>query len=135
MQDYQRLEVWKLAHELVLLVYPACASFPSSEIYGLTSQIKRAALSIPANIAEGCGRDSAMDFARFLQISQGSASELDYHLRAARDLHFLEEVTYQRLVKTLTSVRKMLTSLILTVRSAKQLSIKAPRRQQTATNQ
>jgi four helix bundle protein len=89
MQDFRQLDVWKEAHELTLAVYKASASFPTSEIYGLTSQVKGAAYSIPSNIAEGCGRDTALDLARFLQIAQGSASELDYHLLLARDLGFL----------------------------------------------
>jgi four helix bundle protein len=116
MQDFRQLDVWKEAHELTLAVYKASASFPTSEIYGLTSQVKRAAYSIPSNIAEGCGRDTALDFARFLQIAQGSASELDYHLLLARDLGFLGTEDYLHLSTWLTRTRKMLTSLTYRVR-------------------
>jgi four helix bundle protein len=90
-QDYRHLKVWEKAHQLTLAVYKATVPFPKDELYGLTSQIRRACTSIPANIAEGCGRDGDAEFARFLRIAMGSASELDYHLLLARDLGFLNE--------------------------------------------
>ena len=116
MQDYRRLDVWKQSHELTLMVYKFTTGFPATETYGLTSQVRRAASSIPANIAEGCGRDGGLDFARFLQIAQGSAGELDYHLLLGRDLALLNENDYVTLTTNLTIVRKMLTSLIRRVR-------------------
>ena len=85
MKDFKELRVWQKAHSLALEVYQATRSFPRDEIYGLTSQIRRAAVSVGANIAEGCGRRSDGEFARFLQIARGSASELEYHLLFARD--------------------------------------------------
>jgi len=86
--------------------------FPKDELYGLTSQIRRASASIPANIAEGSGRESEAEFGRFLQIAAGSASELDYHLLLAHDLKFINEVDYVAVTDILTEVRKMLTALL-----------------------
>jgi four helix bundle protein len=84
-------------------------------VYGLTSQLRRAASSIGANLAEGCGRQTNPEFARFVKIAMGSASELDYHLLLSRDLGFLEDDSYERFSKALIEVRKMLTSLLATV--------------------
>ena len=78
MQDFRKLAVWRKAHELTLAVYASTARFPRDEIYGLTSQLRLPASSVPANIAEGCGRGSNADLARFLQIALGSASEVEY---------------------------------------------------------
>lgn len=86
--------------------------FPKEELYGLTSQIRRACASIPANVAEGCGRGSDAEFARFLQIAMGSASELEYHLLLARDLNLLNSSDYNQLAREVTEVKRMLTSLI-----------------------
>lgn len=86
MKDFRELKVWARAHELTLLVYQATGSFPREEMYGLTSQLRRAAASVPANLAEGCGRNGDAEFARFCFIAMGSASELDYHMILARDL-------------------------------------------------
>jgi four helix bundle protein len=86
--------------------------FPRDELYGLTSQIRRSCASIPANIAEGCGRGGDGEFARFLQIAMGSASELEYHLLLASDLKFLDGSNYERLATEVTEVKRMLTSLI-----------------------
>lgn len=89
MGDFRRLKVWEKSHLLTLAVYAAVAPFPKDEPYGLTSQVKRSASSIPANIAEGCGRDRDTELARFLEIAMGSASEREYHLQLAHDLGFL----------------------------------------------
>jgi hypothetical protein len=78
-KGFRDLKVWEKAHQLTLQVYKATASFPKEEMFGLTSQIRRAAASIPANIAEGCGRSGDAELGRFLQIAMGSASELEYH--------------------------------------------------------
>jgi four helix bundle protein len=112
MQGFRRLNVWQKAHDLTLEVYKATVRFPKEELYALTSQLKRAAASIGANIAEGCGRGSDADFARFLLIAMGSASELEYHLLLARDLQFLPEEKYQRLEALTIEVKRMLASLI-----------------------
>jgi four helix bundle protein len=89
MKSFRGLKVWHSAHQLTLAVYKATAKFPKEELYALTSQMRRAASSIPANIAEGCGRGTDADFGRFLQIALGSASELEYHLLLAFDLKLL----------------------------------------------
>ncbi|NTW50172.1 MAG: four helix bundle protein, partial [Chlorobiales bacterium] len=97
MKDFRELKVWHKAHELAINVYKTSKEFPKEELYGLTSQSRRAASSVPANIAEGCGRDSPADFARFLQIAIGSASELEYHLLLAHDLEMLSSDHYNKL--------------------------------------
>ena len=116
MQNFRDLNVWKKGHELALAVYRVSAAFPKGEQYGLTSQIRRACTSIPANIAEGCGRGSNTELARFLQIAMGSASELEYHLLLARDLGFLNEPGYEALAGQVTEIKRMLTSLIAKVK-------------------
>jgi four helix bundle protein len=111
------LKVWEKAHRLTLEVYKVTTSFPKDELYGLTSQTRRAAASIPANIAEGCGRETKVELARFLQISMGSASELEYHLLLARDLNFLSEATHGPLESHVTEVKRMLTALIQRIKA------------------
>jgi four helix bundle protein len=112
MKDFRKLEVWEKAHKFVLSVYLATEKYPKTELYGLTSQIRRASVSIPTNIAEGCGRGSDADFARFLQISMGSASEVEYELMLSRDLGFLEPSHYLDLEKQILSVKQMLAALL-----------------------
>ncbi len=112
MRDFHKLQVWQKAHNLALAVYRATGGFPRAETYGLTSQLRRAGASIPANIAEGCGRDSAAELARFLNIAMGSASELEYHLLLAHDLQFLATSDYQRLTRHVTEIKKMLTGYV-----------------------
>jgi len=108
MRDYSRLEVWELAHRFVLDLYTTTKLYPADERYGLTSQTRRAAASIPANIAEGCGRSSKVDFARFLDIAAGSASEVEYHLLLAKDLGYLPEEQHSHLSECVRRVKKML---------------------------
>ena len=112
MQDFKKLSVWKKSHLLTLELYKATSSFPNSEIYGLTSQIRRASASIPANIAEGCCRGSDLEFKHFLTIALGSASELEYHLLLAKDLHFLKEESHNNLNIQTNEVKKMLIAFI-----------------------
>lgn len=112
MKDFRSLRVWEKAHELALRVYPDTTGFPREETYGLMSQIRRAAASVPANIAEGCGRGGDGEFSRFVQIAMGSASELEYHLLLAKDLRFLDEPHFRSLEESVTEVKKMLSSLI-----------------------
>ncbi len=104
--------MWEKSHRLTVEVYKVTVSFPASELYGLTSQIRRASSSIPANIAEGCGRGSGAELTRFLHIAMGSASELEYHLLLAHDLDYLEDLNYQHLADCTTEVKRMLASLI-----------------------
>jgi four helix bundle protein len=97
MQDFRNLKVWEKAHDLTLGVYGATANFPSHELFGMRSQIRRATMSIPANLAEGCGRGTDPEFRRFVQIAMGSACEVEYFLLLARDLTYLDEVDHARL--------------------------------------
>ena len=117
MQDFKQLKVWKKAHMLTLKIYKMTTNFPKEELFGLTSQIRRASASIPANIAEGCGRGGDADFARFLQIAMGSASELEYHLLLARELNYLNKSEYEDSNKQVIDIKRMLTTLIKTVRT------------------
>jgi len=117
MRDFHKLQVWRKSHTLVLEVYSLTKSFPKDELYGLTNQIRRAATSIPTNIAEGCGRDSNPDFLRFLYIAMGSASELEYLLQLANDLEYFNNENYQELNMKTTEIRRMLNSFIYTIRT------------------
>jgi four helix bundle protein len=117
MKDFRQLKVWEKSHQLALAVYKATKEFPKEELYGLTSQIRRSSMSVPTNIAEGCGRFTNADFARFLQMAMGSASEAEYQLILARDLGFLSNDVYEKLHNDTEKVKRMLTSLIKTIRS------------------
>lgn len=112
MRDFRQLKVWENAHVLALAVYNATSTFPKTEAFGLTSQLRRAAVSIPANIAEGCGRSGEPELARFLRIALGSASELEYHLILSADLNYLNKSDSQVLSEQVTAIKRMLTSLI-----------------------
>lgn len=117
MQDFRNLKVWKAAHGLTLTLYETTAMFPRSEMFGLTSQIRRASASIGANIAEGCGRRGDPELVRFLQIAMGSASELEYHILLARDLKMLSEERYALSSGRIVEIKKMLGSLIHRLRT------------------
>jgi four helix bundle protein len=112
MQDFKKLVVWQKAHLLAVDIYRVSATFPNYELYGLTSQIRRACVSIPANIAEGCGKDGDAEFCRYLRIALGSTTELEYHLLLARDLKFITNDCYKILDDHVSQIRKMLISLI-----------------------
>jgi four helix bundle protein len=111
-QHFKNLKVWEKSHALTLDVYKLSKIFPREELYGLTSQMRRASVSVGANIAEGACRGGDADFARFVQIAAGSASELEYHLLLARDLEFLREADYQRLSTQTQEVKRMLAALL-----------------------
>lgn len=117
MQNFRKLAVWQKAHEITLVVYRISSTFPSDERFGLTSQIRRCASSVPANIAEGSARGSDADYARFLQIALGSSAELDYHLLLAHDLEFLDLDTCNNLSQKIETVGKMLNAFIQKLRS------------------
>ena len=117
MKGFRDLKVWEKSHELTLEVYKLSKEFPAGEIYGLTNQVRRAGSSIAANIAEGCGRNSDADFARFLHIAMGSASELEYHLLLAKDLGMLSQSSYANVEEKVTEVKRMLSSLILKLKA------------------
>ena len=117
MQDYRDLKVWERSHQLAKEIYHATRTFPKSEEYGLTSQIRRAAVSIPTNIAEGCGRRSRPELANFLQIAMGSASELEYLILFVKELDMLSDNKYDPFSKEISEIKRMLASLIITVRA------------------
>jgi len=96
MRNYRDLQVWNKAHDLTLELYRVSRGFPREETYGLTSQLRRAAISIGANLAEGCGRRTSNELARFVRIAMGSASELDYHLLLCRDLGLMKSADFTR---------------------------------------
>jgi four helix bundle protein len=112
MQDFRNLKVWEKAHELVLDIYRVTASFPKDEQFGLTSQMRRSSASIPTNLAEGCGRVGNAELTRFVRISMGSASELEYQLLLSHDLKLLSAITYGELAERTAEVKKMLASLV-----------------------
>jgi four helix bundle protein len=111
MHNYRRLDVWRRSREFVVDVYRATDTFPSDERFGLSSQLRRAAVSIPSNIAEGAGRGSLADFARFVRIAIGSACEVETQLDLSADLFFIEASDYRRLVKDAWQIKSMLRGL------------------------
>ncbi len=117
MRNFKELKVWQKSHQLTLAVYKATSAFPKEEVYGLTSQIRRASASIAANIAEGCGRSGEAELGRFLQIAMGSASELEYHLLLAHDLGLMKTGEYQQLSNEVIEVKRMLTVFIQKLRA------------------
>jgi four helix bundle protein len=122
MQDFRNLDVWKKAHGLTLSlsVYRITKDFPDDERFGLTSQLRRSAASVGANLAEGCGRGSDADFSRHVQIAMGSASEVEYQLLLARDLDYLNADVHLELQEEVSRVKRMLASLLKTLRSQQQ---------------
>jgi four helix bundle protein len=115
-KDFRKLTVWHKAHATTVAVYQATRGYPRDELYGLASQTRRAAVSIAANIAEGCGRATDADFARFLDMASGSANELEYHLLLACDLQFLSPKEHEPLAASVREVKQMLTSLVKRLR-------------------
>ncbi len=112
MRDYRKYKIWELGHELTLYIYKISQNFPQEEMYGMTSQMRRAAYSIPSNIAEGCGRESEAEFRRFLVIAQGSASELEYFAILAHDLGYIDDNIYTELDDRVNKIRRSLNNLI-----------------------
>ena len=117
MQNYKDLKVWEKAHKLTVSIYKMTMTFPKDETYALVSQVRRAASSIPANIAEGCGRNTNADFANFLNIAMGSSNELDYFLLLAKDLVYISEEIYTKIEKLIGEIKAMLIALISKVRT------------------
>ena len=111
MSDYRKLKVWEKAHALTLQTYAATKSFPREELYGLTSQLRRASVSIGSNIAEGTGRRSPREFAYFLRVAIGSAHEIQYQYLVARDLGWLSPAEHAALDRSAGEVRAMLDAL------------------------
>jgi four helix bundle protein len=112
MKDFRNFTVWQKSHQLTLDVYKIVHNYTKEEQFGLISQMKRSSSSIPTNIAEGCGRNSDKDFARFLIIAFGSANELEYQIILSKDLNFLNEETSEKLFSQIEEIKKMLNALI-----------------------
>ncbi len=112
MKDFRSLKVWERAHTLTLAVCKSTEQFPKQELHSLTNQIQRAAVSVPANIAEGCGKDSDAELKRFFIIAMGSASELEYLLLLAHGPGYLQADRYQPIQNDLVEARKMLNAFI-----------------------
>jgi four helix bundle protein len=117
MQDFRKLKMWEKAHQLTLAVYKVTVKFPKEETYGLISQIRRAAASIPTNMAEGCGRDTEPEFNRFMQIAMGSACETEYQLLLAKDLGYLGNDDYLKMNEQLSEIKRMLSTLIVKIKN------------------
>ena len=117
MQDFRNLKIWQKGHELTLDIYKLTAGFPKTEQYGLVSQIRRASSSIPTNIAEGCGRHGNKELARFVQISMGSASEVEYQLILAHDLGYINQDAFRSLTSKTVELKKMMSRFINALRN------------------
>lgn len=117
MQNYKDLKVWTKSHEITLKIYSLTKGFPKEEMYSLTNQLRRCVSSIPANIAEGCGKNGKNDFGRFLNIALGSANETEYFLLLSRDLSYLQTEDHRQLEKSINEIKAMLISLIQKVRA------------------
>ena len=111
MNNFKELKVWQRAIELVILIYKITQTFPKEEVYGLTSQIRRAASSIPSNIAEGAGRMSPEDFIHFLNIARGSSFELETQLIIAHELNYVNQPDFESLTQKLDEIQKMISGL------------------------
>lgn len=119
MRDFRKYDVWKLSHEFVLDIYSITKIFPNNEQFGLTSQIRRAALSIPTNIAEGCGRKTDTEFVRYLHISQGSTHETEYLCQLSYDLKYIDESTYFDLNENINVIKRKIFHLEKTINETK----------------
>ncbi len=118
MRDFRQLRIWELSHNLTLKIYRITKGFPKEELFSLTSQMRRSSSSIPTNIAEGCGRGSNSDYARFLQIAVGSSSELDYQILLAKDLEYIDNTLYAELNNEISSLQRQLVAFLQKVRAA-----------------
>lgn len=117
MRPHEKLDVWKKAVAIVTVVYQVTKTFPSDERFGLTSQIRRAGVSIPGNIAEGAARQSNKEFCQFLSIAQGSASELETELLIAKNLGFLSSEDYERVYDEINAIARMIVGLSKAVKN------------------
>lgn len=116
MVDYRNYIVWQKSHRLVIDIYKTTSKFPKCEQFNFVSQINRAALSIPTNIVEGCGRETQNELIRFLYISSGSAHELEYLICAATELNFIDNDLSKKLLSEISEIKKMLFALIQTIK-------------------
>lgn len=112
MRDHRKLQAFQFAHELVLSIYKCTADFPKQEMFGLTSQVRRAAVSVPANIVEGCARQSQKEYLNFLNIAFGSLREVGYYIELSKDLGYVTDSQQQSLSEQYTQCAKVLYGLI-----------------------
>jgi four helix bundle protein len=117
MIDYKKYNVWQKSHALVIKIYEITSIFPKTEQYNLVSQINRAVVSIPTNIAEGCGRETQKELIRFLYFSSGSTHELEYLIYLSSDLKLIEKETSIKVLEDIVEIKKMLASLIRKISS------------------
>jgi four helix bundle protein len=115
MRDFRKYKVWEQSHQLALQIYSLTKGFSKEEIYGLTSQIRRASISVPTNIVEGAAKASEKDFARFLGISYASAAEVEYLLLLCKDLDIIQEEIFAKITDDVISIKKQLYNLIKTL--------------------
>ena len=118
MKNFKDLFVWQKSHALTLYLYEIIDKFPKEELYGISSQLRRAIVSVPTNLAEGCGRGSDKDFKRFVQIALGSASETEYLLLLCKDLGYMSIENFNKCTNDIQEIKKMLTSLILKLKAS-----------------
>ncbi len=111
MRDFRNYEIWQLSHKLVLEVYSLSNNFPREEQFNITSQLRRASVSIPTNIAEGCGRNSDKEFNHFLNIALGSVSETEYLIILSNDLSLIEENIFLNLVDKINQIKSKIYKL------------------------
>ncbi|MBS3087567.1 four helix bundle protein [Candidatus Pacearchaeota archaeon] len=112
MRDYRKLQIWNIGREVAKEVYIITKGFPKDELYGITSQMRRAAVSIPSNIAEGCGRDSVKEFVQFLRISLGSVRELETQFYISSDIEYVDEMKFDLVMKKLDEASKKIWAYI-----------------------
>lgn len=117
MKDFKKQVIWQRSHTLTLEIYKATKSFPKEELYGLTSQIRRAIVSVPTNIAEGCGRRTNAELANFLNIASGSASEVEYELLIAKELEYITADQYNSWTQEICEIRSMLAAYMHKLKS------------------
>ncbi|MFC1713892.1 four helix bundle protein [Candidatus Poribacteria bacterium] len=123
MRNYRKLGVWQHADELTVQIYRVTQRFLSTEMYGITSQLRRAAYSVPANIAEGSGRESNADYLRFLSIAQGSLAETEYFLHLARRLEYLSEDDWSQLTGQVNQTFAALIGLMKAIRKSLKIDL------------
>jgi len=123
MRDFKKYEIWQLSHSFTLEVYKITSGFPKEEIYGLTSQIRRASSSIPTNISEGCGRNSDKEFNQFLNIALGSANETEYLLILSKDLQYIDNDIYINLENQINKIKSKVYKLKLALNNTSKATI------------
>ena len=111
MRDFKKFSVWEKSHELVLKIYNITKSYPQDELFGLTSQMRKSSSSVPTNIAEGCGRFTDAEFARFVVIASGSACELEYQIILSHSIQYIDTIQFEEFNTDINEIKKMLVGL------------------------